>query len=333
VAVLCAAALAAAVLLATSEPDYNLGLWTQAVAYMVAILGLNLIVGHAGQFSLAQSAFVGLGAYTSVILVVDHGWPFLATLPASLFLGFLAGFLLGLPALRIRGHYLTMLTLAVALSFPALVTRFASLTGGANGMVMILRWEPPAWLPFTVSATGWFLLVTVAIAIVAFVLVENLLDSRVGRALQALRTNDALAECFGIYTAGHRTMAFAVGGALGALGGSLLALAAGAVSPQSFGIMNTLLITTGLILGGVGPVAGSVIGGIAVIFLPHWSSNLVSGPGSNLAYGVILIALMFLAPRGLVGIAAGIWRRVLVATRVVRPSPSSLDAEIDRDPP
>ena len=115
-----------------------------------------------------------------------------------------------------------------------------------------------------------------------------------------------------------RTLSFAVGGALGALGGSLLALATGVVSPESFGLLPALLIATGLILGGVGPVAGSVFGGLAVVFLPYWTSDVTSGPAANLIYGLLLIVLMFVAPGGLVSIIGRLVGR-FSGTRTVDP--------------
>ena len=296
------AGLIVVVALAATRPDWELSLWAQAAAYSVVILGLNLVIGHSGQFSLCQSVFAGVGAYLAVILVVDGRWPFLVVLPISLVLGFVLGFVVGLPALRIKGHYLTMFTLALALSFPPIIRRFPDLTGGPNGKIMILRWPAPSWFPVEISNTGWILVLITFIGMIAFIATENLVKSRIGDALLAVRTGDLVASSIGVNAPLFRTLSFAVGGALGALGGSLLALATGVVSPESFGLLPALLIATGLILGGVGPVAGSAVGGLAVVFLPYWTSNVTSGPGANLIYGLVLIVLMFAAPGGLASI-------------------------------
>ncbi len=137
--------------------------WAIAVTLAIAILGLNIVTGYSGQISVGHSAFFGIGAYTTMILVADHGWPFLATLPVAGALGFAVGFVLGIPALRIRGLYLALITLGLALAFPAIVKSdnffgidFAALTGGSNGMSITggdvtavegFRWAPPSWAP------------------------------------------------------------------------------------------------------------------------------------------------------------------------------------------
>ena len=132
----------------------------------IAIQGLNIVTGYSGQISVGHSAFFGIGAYTTMILVADYGWPFLATLPVAGALGFAVGFVIGIPALRIRGLYLALITLGLALAFPAIVKSdnffgidFASLTGGSNGKTITggdvtategFRWDPPSWAP-----DGW----------------------------------------------------------------------------------------------------------------------------------------------------------------------------------
>ena len=122
------------------------------VAYAVAILGLNLVIGYSGQLSLGQSAFVGLGAYTTIILVSDYNWSYFATLPVSAALCFVVGLIVGLPALRIRGLYLAIVTLAVAYVFPTLVLKYECLTGGPNGKKPdrgTAEMIPPSWMPFS----------------------------------------------------------------------------------------------------------------------------------------------------------------------------------------
>ena len=120
------------------DKSFRISQINDVVCYAVAILGLNLVIGYSGQLSLGQSAFVGLGAYTTIILVADHGWSYFATLPVSVALCFVVGLIVGLPALRIRGLYLAIVTLAVAYVFPTLVLKYDWLTGGPNGK------KPPA---------------------------------------------------------------------------------------------------------------------------------------------------------------------------------------------
>ena len=148
--------LAVAVYVLGPGKDYLVLRWAQAVTLAIAILGLNLVTGYSGQVSLGHSAFFGIGAYTTMILVADHGWPFLATLPVAGAIGFAIGALVGLPALRIRDLYLTLVTLGIALAFPSIVKKMESLTGGGNGKTITVgkgdvpngfRWRAPSWVP------------------------------------------------------------------------------------------------------------------------------------------------------------------------------------------
>ena len=171
--------------------------WAVAVTLAVAILGLNIVTGYSGQISIGHSAFFGIGAYTTMILIADHGWPFLATLPVAGALGFVVGAVIGVPALRIRGLYLSLITLGLALAFPAIVKSdnffgvdFASITGGSNGKVISsgdvttkqgFHWKPPSWAPSGWTTNDWVFTTVFVVAIILFVLTSNLIRSSVGR--------------------------------------------------------------------------------------------------------------------------------------------------------
>lgn len=314
------------VLLAVTQPDFHLTFLIQVAAYAVAILGLNLVTGFSGQISLGHSAFFGVGAYTTAILVTDHGWPFLATFPVAAGLGLAFGYLVGLPALRISGLYLALVTLAVAAVFPVLLKLDAvsGTTGGSNGKGVEFDWRKPSWFGLDVSAKGWRFLVAAAVAGVAFLLASNLVRSRVGRALQALRDNPTGATASGVNLAAWKTGAFAFSAAYGAIGGSLIALAGGGVSPDSLGFLLAIQLITGLVLGGAATISGAVVGGLAVVYLPYYSSTWASGRSflffdpsdsgllGQVLRGLLLIAVMFVMPGG----AVSFWR--MLRGKVVR---------------
>jgi len=279
-------------------PDFRTGLFTKAVIYGLAVLGLNVVIGFSGQISLGHSAFMGLGAYTSAVLVVDHGWPFMATIPVAAVVGFVVGFLFGIPALRIRGLYLALVTLALAISFPVLVKKFESITGGGNGKTMELRWDPPSWVPFAESENDWKFLTSVAVAAVMYVLVSNMMRSRVGRGLIAMRDNEVGAAVSGVHPATYKVMAFAISAAVGAVAGSLFSLDA-TITDTTFGFARSIELITGLLIGGIGTLAGAAIGGFAVEFIPYYSSDFLPDVRANILYGAILIALMFVMPGGI----------------------------------
>ena len=218
------------------------------VTLAVAILGLNIVTGYSGQISIGHSFFFGIGAYTTMILVADHGWPFLATLPVAGALGFIVGFVIGLPALRIRGLYLSLVTLGLALAFPAIAKSdnffgidFASLTGGSNGKVdHRRRGHHDERLPLGPAIVGAGQLVgrttgssprSFVVAIVMFLLTSNLVRSRVGRGLIAMRDNETGAAVSGVYPAQYKVLAFATSALVTSIGGGCFALAATTIGP------------------------------------------------------------------------------------------------------
>jgi branched-chain amino acid transport system permease protein len=301
-----------ALVIAVAAPDYRLLQCSAVVAWSVALLGLNLILGYGGQMALGHSAFFGLGGYTTAILYTDYGWSFLATLPVSAALGALVGLVLGLPALRISGLYLALVTLALALAFPSIVKmeQLTELTGGANGKLAFIPWIPPTWLPLDVTSAGWAFLTLAAIAALLFLLASNALRSRVGRAVVALRDNEVGATVSGIDPARWKTGTFAVSSAYAALGGSMMMLAVPIVGPDSGGFNVAIALVTGVVVGGVSTVSGALIGGLAIVWLPElskgWAASLPmlsEGDGSILSggiYGLLLIVVVFVMPGGVV---------------------------------
>jgi branched-chain amino acid transport system permease protein len=298
--------------IALSQPDYRMLQFSAIVAWAVAILGVNLIIGYGGQMALGQSAFFGLGGYITAILFTDYGWPFLATLPVSAVVGATVGFVLGLPALRIKGLYLALVTLALALAFPSIVKldQLSSLTGGANGKLAFIPWKTPSWFPLDVSDAGWAFITLSVIGAVLFWLASNAIRSRAGRAVLALRDNQTGAAVSGVHPATWKSATFAVSSAYAAVGGSMLMLAVPIVGPDSGGFLVAITLVTGMVLGGAGTISGAVIGAAAVVWLPElskdWASKLPllgEGQGATLAqavYGLVLIVVVFVVPGGVI---------------------------------
>jgi len=330
------------------DQAFRIGQLNQVIAFAVAILGLNLVIGFSGQLSLGQSAFVGLGAYTTVILVADHGWSLLATLPVSAGVCFVVGLLIGLPASRIQGPYLAVATLAMAYVFPQLVVKYGWLTGGVNGKgpargTADLR--PPTWGPFgdagRLAEPLWTYTLLVVIAAVLFVLARNFLRSRPGRALLAVRDNPAGAASSGIDVTAYRAMAFAVSAVYGGLAGSMLMLNRPFASDAQFGTRVAIFLVVGLVIGGTGTIAGAVPGAFVYFFVPYYVTEWTYDPDgippglrhvvrplfewmepagatiSGLLFGVVLLVLMFVLPGGMVDGARRV--RARVVTVVPRP--------------
>ena len=229
--------------------SYRVGQFTLVGAYAVAVLGLNLLVGYSGQISLGHGASFALGAYVSAILITDAGFPPYATVPVAAVVCFGAGFLLGLPALRLRGLYLAILTLGLAVATPQLIKRFDGLTGGTQG-INVEQPTAPAW---TGLADDQFLyLVTLAFSVVMFVLAARLVRGRVGRALIAIRDNETAARAQGVNPARYKTLAFATGSLYAGVGGALYVFSIGFVAPESFTLVVSFSFLAAVVVGGPG---------------------------------------------------------------------------------
>lgn len=306
-----------------------------SIAWMVAVLGLNLLIGYSGQISLGHSFFVGLGAYLAGVLIVDNGWPWPLTFVAVIPVCFAIGMLVGIPALRIKGLYLALVTLVLATIFPTLVRLegLADRTGGSNGLTVRIEHHPPDWLPLNgiaeflqaIPLVGgyfgeegvssreedrlWKFMIFVIIAAVCFWMVKNIVRSRPGRAMRAIRDNETGAAVSGVNLALTKTMAFGVASALGGVGGVVYVMELGIAAPLDFTQLLAINFVVGLVVGGVGTQSGAVIGGFVIAFVPDWASSTESiafvperwldGPTGTLFLGVMLIVLTFFLPGGI----------------------------------
>jgi branched-chain amino acid transport system permease protein len=313
--------------IATSFENFQILNFARVAADAVAILGLMIIIGYSGQVSIGQSFFFGLGAYVTAWLAVDNDWPFLLTLPVSAAAGMAIGFVIGIPALRIRGLYLALVTLALAAVFPVLskMSVLESITGGANGKpAEALRWVTPDWLPGNVSDQGWQFLILCAIGAVMFLVASNMMKSRPGRSLTALRDSEIGAAVSGVWPAGWKVGAFALSAAYGAVGGSMLVFLTHIAAPETGGFATAIALLTGAVLGGLGTISGAVVGALAVVFVPYYTTEFMSGRGflfipssdgarsflffdeadgpilASALYGILLIAVVFVMPGGII---------------------------------
>jgi branched-chain amino acid transport system permease protein len=262
------------------DKGFRISQLNDVIAYAVAILGLNLVVGYSGQLSLGHSAFVGLGAYTTIILVSDHNWSYFTTVPVAAALCFVVGLIVGVPALRIRGLYLAIVTLSVAYVFPTLVLKYESLTGGPNGKKpdrgkAVL--EPPSWVPFAdagrIAQPLWVYCILLTMATAMFLLARNFLKSRPGRALVAVRDNQTSAAVNGVNLPLYKAMAFGVSAAYGGVAGSMLMMNRPFASEFQFGLALAIFLIVGLVVGGVGTVSGAIPGAMIYVFAPYFMSE------------------------------------------------------------
>jgi branched-chain amino acid transport system permease protein len=283
---------------------------TLAVIYAIAILGLNLLTGFNGQFSLGHSAFYAVGAYTAAIMMnadISYVW----TLPAAALACFVSGFLFGLPALRLGGLYLALATFALAVATPQLLKAsfLEQWTGGVQGIV-ITKPDAPFGLPL--DSDRWLYFFTVGVAAILYVGAANLVASRTGRALVAIRDHPTAASAMGINVALYKSLAFGVSALYTGVAGALGAIAIQFVAPDSFTFALAIALFVGLVVGGVGSIAGTLFGGAFVLFVPNIAEHFSKGL-AGAVYGVILILLIYLMPTGAAGLVG--WLRRALASR------------------
>ncbi|MDB5680213.1 MAG: Amino acid/amide transporter rane protein 2, family [Sphingomonas bacterium] len=288
------------------------------LSYTPALLGLVVITGLTGQIALGHGAFFALGAYTTGILVRSFDWPYLATLPVAALLSLAFGALLGLPSLRLRGHFLAVLTLSVAIAAPQIFKHFDSWTNGARGLAVIIDDSAP-WLHLDATQRNYF--VALAVTILCFIATRAVVRGPVGRTLRATRDNEIVASVLGADVARLKIGALAFSTMLAGLGGSVFAIVIGFVAPENFSIGFAALLIIGLVLGGKESVWGAVIGSLLVVAIPLYAGK-IDQTASGVVFAVVVIAATFVAPAGLTGLFKSLSR--MRAAKPVSPTQAVL---------
>ena len=297
------AAVLALALLPTSLKSYGIYILTLWSIYVIAGLGLNLTVGYAGQISLGQAAFLGIGAYTAG-LMAKLGFSYLLILPASGSLCFLIGLGLGFPALRVQHHYLAFATLGFNMLCFLVFRNEEWLTGGTFGMNGIAR---PVLFGVRFIRAADFYQLTFAVLVVLAVLMALLLRSPWGRAFAALRDNPIRAESVGISTTFYTLMAFAIGAAYAGIAGALFAPLVGFIEPASFTVTNSLAMLLMVIAGGQGRFFGPAVGAVIVVLLPEWLR--FAADWYLAVFGFMIVVMMVWLPGGLLSLPDRLARR------------------------
>ncbi len=279
--------------------DYRLFQLTMVLVYAIALLGLNVLTGFNGQISLGHGAFYAIGAYAAAIAMDQAGLPYWATIPLAGLVCGVAGFLFGLPALRLEGLYLALATFALALAMPQLLKykHFEEWTGGVQGLVL-LKPDAPFGLPL--NPDQWLYYFTLAIAVVLFAVAHNLLRGRIGRAIVAIRDHPIAAQAMGIDTALFKSLTFGVSAMFTGIAGALGAIAVQFVAPDSFTIFLSIIFLVGSVIGGVASIQGAVWGALFIQFVPNLADS-ISKAAPWAIYGMAMIASVYLMPAGVAG--------------------------------
>jgi branched-chain amino acid transport system permease protein len=279
--------------------NYRVFQVTLALAYAIALLGLNMLTGFNGQISLGHGAFYAIGAYTAAILMDKVGMPYWTTIPVAGLVCLVAGFLFGLPALRLEGLYLALATFALGVAMPQILKHksLEEWTGGSQGVV-IVKPDPPEWLPL--SQDQWLYFFTLAWTVLLFFAGWNLLRGRVGRALVAIRDQPIAAQAMGVNTALYKSLTFGVSAFYTGVAGALGAIAVQFVAPDSFSIFLSLSLIVGMVVGGLASISGALYGALFIQFVPNVADQ-ISKAAPWAIYGVFLIGFMYLMPSGVAG--------------------------------
>ncbi|MEZ5933681.1 MAG: branched-chain amino acid ABC transporter permease [Alphaproteobacteria bacterium] len=304
--------IAAGIMIALALPflvsDYRTFQLTQVILYAIALCGLNLLMGFNGQVSLGHGAFYALGAYTAAILIDSFGFSPYLTVPVAGIVTFVAGYLFGIPALRLHGLYLALATLALALALPQLLRfdAFEPWTGGVQG-IFIDKPDVPFGLPLTPDQ--WLYVYCLAIASVMFWLAANLVKGRIGRALIAIRDNPIASDAMGIDTARYKSLTFGISALYTGIAGALSAVVVNFVAPDSFDLFLSITLLVGVVVGGLASISGAIYGGAFIVYLPNIAEK-ISDAAPWAIYGLFLIALMFVMPDGVAGLLKRLTRRL-----------------------
>ena len=285
--------------------EYWLAQLTFVLIYSIVGLGLMLLAGFTGLFSLGHAAFLGVGAYTQAIMV-NAGLPFPLALACAGLLSAAVGMVVGLPALRVKGIYLGMATLAFGFIVEEIMARWEHVTGGNSGLVV----NPPALLGWELESTNEFYFLCLVVTVLATLAIANLMRSSTGRAFVAIRDSEISAQSMGIHLARYKTMSFALSAALAGIGGALYAHKIQFLSPEQFSIIQSIDLLLMVVIGGLGSIHGAFLGAIFLIVMPQLIAlgkdflPAAIGQAAGLqgtVYGLVLIAFVLFEPMGLYG--------------------------------
>lgn len=286
-------------------PEYWLAQLSFVLIYSIVGLGLMLLAGYTGQVSIGHAAFMGVGAYAQAYLT-NHGWPFPLALAVGVALSAIAGVIVGTPALRVKGIYLGIATLAFGFIVEEIFARWEDVTGGNAGLAV----KAPEMLGFKFDGDTSFYFLCLVLCVLCTLGVLNLLRSPTGRAFVAIRDSEISAQSMGINLAWYKGLAFAISAAMAGIAGALYAHKMRFISPDQFSLIQSVDLLLLVVVGGLGFVHGAFLGAIFLITMPQlialgkdYLPESIGGAAGLQAviYGLVLVAFVLFEPMGLYG--------------------------------
>ena len=286
------------------------------LVFLIAVIGLNLLVGFTGLLSLGHAAFMGVGAYTSALLITRAGFPLVASMIVAGLVAALAGIVVGIPSLRIKGFYLMVATLAFQMVIDHIIMHWDSVTLGGRGLEL----PTPYFLGISLQQQTDYFLFLFIITIIMMWGAKNLTRSKIGRAFIAIRDNDISAEIIGIPIFPYKILSFAISAFYAGVAGALYASMLRTAIPEEFHLLQSILLLAMVLIGGLGRLTGSVFGVIFMTLIPILLDNFFSflsqaydpniviilGPSKELVYGGLIVLFIIFEPEGLVAV----WARI-----------------------
>jgi branched-chain amino acid transport system permease protein len=284
--------------------DFTLFQLGRVASIAIVLLALNLLTGAAGLISVGHGALMGIGAYVTAICVARLELSYTVAIPMAVIVCTAVGAALGLPALRIRGLYLGLVTLALAIALPPVLKRFRDITGGPLGLSPRL---PATVLGLGPDQSRYLVAITVAVATFAFVV--WLRHSRWGRQFAAVKSSDAMAAATGVPVARTKVTAFAISSGLAGLGGGVFVTVIGTITPDTFTVTLSISLLAAAIVGGINLPAGAFIGALFFVYVPDLTADL-GGQIPQIAYAVALLAAIYFLPGGIVTLPGRVFQRL-----------------------
>jgi len=276
---------------------YQVGIMTSALMFVILGLGLNIVIGYGGLLHLGYAAFYAMGAYTYGLMYLYWGVPFWAALPLGAVSGAVFGILIGVPVLRLRGDYLAIVTLAFGEISRLLLENMSGFTKGPEGIAQIPR--PGFFVKLSLQgATTYLFYISIVLVIFTIFVIRRLEDSRIGRALEAMKEDDIAAQSMGIDLAKTKLITFALGAVWAGMVGVVLASKTTYINPGSFTLMESVMILVAVVLGGTGSIPGVILGAFLVTLIPEYFRALADY--RMLMFGVALVVMSIFRPQGII---------------------------------
>ena len=283
-----------------AKSQYQIYILNLCGIYILLSIGMNIAMGYAGQFNLAMGALWGVGAYTAGILNTKLGWPFWVNLPAAMLVAGLVGAFVGLPSLKVRAHYLSIVTIGLGEVINLILVNEEKLTGGAIGIPKI---QMPVFFGIPIDSNEKYYYLILIIVVLGFLLARQIVAGRVGRSFRAIRDDHLTAQAMGVNTGGYKILAFFISAVFAGAAGALFAHLNTYISPDIFDFRSTIFIMTMTMTGGMGNLFGSVIGGFVLPILQEMLRAVQNW--QLVGYGLVIMLVVLFVPGGIMQIITG----------------------------